>query len=104
MAGVKKGTVNNPNGRPKGVPNKSTVLAREAIARFVDDNSQRLQGWLDEIAADSPKDAFNCVKDLMEYHLPKLARSEHTGADGGTIDTKMEIVINHIKPKPVDEA
>ena len=37
------------NGRPKGVPNKSTALAREAIAKFVDGNSDRLQEWLDAI-------------------------------------------------------
>jgi len=37
-------------GRPAGSPNKSTALAREAIARFVDGNSYKLQEWLDSIA------------------------------------------------------
>jgi hypothetical protein len=40
----------NRSGRPKGTPNKSTALAREAIAKFVDGNSHKLQEWLDEIA------------------------------------------------------
>jgi hypothetical protein len=97
MAKFIKGHSGNPNGRGKGVTNKSTEIARVAIAKFVDNNSERLQGWLDEIAADDPYKAFNCVKDLMEYHLPKLARSEHTGADGGAIDTKTEITITHVK-------
>lgn len=77
-------------GNRKGVPNKSTALAREAIARFVDDNSERLQGWLDQIAQDNPKDAFNCVKDLLEYHIPKLARTELTGADGGDLEITLK--------------
>lgn len=77
-----KGTTNNPHGRPKGVPNKSTNLAREAIARFIDDNSERLQGWLDEIASKDPQAAFNCVRDLLEYHLPKIARTEIANPDG----------------------
>jgi hypothetical protein len=75
-------------GRPKGLPNKSTAAAREAIARFVDGNVDRLQGWLDEIAADpkhGPMAAFKCVQEVMEYHIPKLARTEHTGKDGGAI-------------------
>ena len=75
-------------GRIKGVPNKSTVAAREAIARFVDGNVERLQGWLDEIAADpkhGPVVAFKCVQEVMEYHIPKLARTELTGKDGGAI-------------------
>lgn len=63
-------------GRPKGVANKSTERAREAIAVFVEGNSERLQGWLDEIAADDPYKAFQCVKDIMEYHLPKLQRTD----------------------------
>ena len=72
----------NRNGRPKGVPNKSTALAREAIARFVDGNSHKLQEWLDEIAMNEklgPKVAFDCFMQVAEYHVPKLARTEHTG-------------------------
>jgi hypothetical protein len=72
----------NRNGRPKGVPNKSTALAREAIAKFVDGNSHKLQQWLDEIAMNEklgPKVAFDCFMQVAEYHVPKLARTEHTG-------------------------
>jgi hypothetical protein len=69
-------------GRPAGVPNKSTSMAREAIARFVDGNSDKLQGWLDEIAANEklgPKVAFDCFMQVAEYHVPKLARVEQVG-------------------------
>jgi hypothetical protein len=69
-------------GRVAGVPNKSTALAREAIAKFVDGNSHKLQQWLDEIAMNEklgPKVAFDCFMQVAEYHVPKLARTEHAG-------------------------
>ena len=69
-------------GRVAGVPNKSTALAREAIARFVDGNSHKLQEWLDEIAMNEklgPKVAFDCFMQVAEYHVPKLARVEQVG-------------------------
>ena len=69
-------------GRVAGVPNKSTALAREAIAKFVDGNSHKLQQWLDEIAMTEklgPKVAFDCFMQVAEYHVPKLARTEHAG-------------------------
>lgn len=75
-------------GRPRGLANKSTVAAREAISRFVDGNIERLQGWLDDIAADpkhGPLMAFRCVQEILEYHIPKLARTEFTGEDGREI-------------------
>lgn len=73
-------------GRVAGVPNKATSLAREAIANFVDDNAPKLNQWLDEIyKKDGPRAAFDCVKDLFEYHVPKLARTELTGNDGGPV-------------------
>lgn len=64
-------------GRAKGVTNKATTTAREAIATFVDGNADRLVGWLDQIAVDSPKDAFNAFMSVVEYHIPKLARQEN---------------------------
>jgi hypothetical protein len=78
-------------GRVKGVPNVATRNAREAIARFVDGNAERLQGWLDQIAEDpkhGPLAAFKCVQEVMEYHIPKLARTELTGDGGGPVVIK----------------
>jgi hypothetical protein len=70
-------------GRQTGTPNKATAAAREAIARFVDGNADRLQGWLDEIHRDRGAEAaFGCFTSLLEYHVPKLQRSEVTGKDG----------------------
>lgn len=89
VKGVKK-----PNQGKRG-PNKTTLLAREAIARFVDGNAERLQGWLDEIAeSKGPEAAFKCFADMLEYHVPKLARHEHTGEGGGPVKfERVEVAI-----------
>jgi hypothetical protein len=82
MSSTVEKTRKKTGGRVAGVPNKSTALAREAIARFVDGNSHKLQEWLDEIAMNEklgPKVAFDCFMQVAEYHVPKLARTEHTG-------------------------
>ena len=85
-ATAKRKPPNAGKGRKAGVPNKATANAREAIARFVDGNAERLNGWLDEIyEKDGPKAAFTCFTDLIEYHVPKLARHEHTGEGGGPV-------------------
>lgn len=93
-------------GRKAGTPNRATQNAREAIARFVDGNAHRLQGWLDQIAegireadqppteenpegvkgdwlvSPDPKRAFELFQSVIEYHVPKLGRLEHTDGDG----------------------
>lgn len=80
----KKGQKGGP-GRPKGLPNKTTQQAREAIAMFVDNNAHRLAGWLDEIAAENPQKAFDSFMAVVEYHVPKLARTEMVGDNGGPL-------------------
>jgi hypothetical protein len=81
-------------GRVAGVPNKSTALAREAIAKFVDGNSHKLQEWLDDIATNEklgPKVAFDCFMQVAEYHVPKLARTEHAGDE----DQPVKVIHEH---------
>lgn len=64
------------SGRKKGSENKATLAAREAIGLFVDNNAHRLQAWLDQIALNDPEKAFSLFQSVIEYHVPKLARSE----------------------------
>jgi hypothetical protein len=77
-------------------PPRASLAAREAIARFIDGNAERLQGWLDEIAVrDGPKAAFQCVVDLLEFHCPKLARQEHSSVDG----EPQTLIVKWLDPK-----
>ena len=92
-------TPKNLGGRPKGSPNKSTKAAREAIAEFVDGNAHRLEGWLDAIANGDPDNkippnpakAFELFQSVVEYHVPKLARTEVTGKDGGPQEHSIKV-------------
>ena len=87
-------------GRPSGSPNKVTADARQAIASFVDGNAHRLTEWLDQVASGvkvvemdgdepvekyvvppNPAKAFDMFQSVVEYHIPKLARMEHSGSD-----------------------
>lgn len=78
-------------GRVQGTPNKVTQLARESIALFVEGNVDRLTGWLDKIAEDSPDKAFSAFMSVVEYHIPKLARTEQTGAAGGPMQIDLNV-------------
>lgn len=74
-------------GRAPGTPNKATAEARQAIALFVDKNAHRLSDWLDRVANGDPEHdqkpnpakAFELFQSVIEYHVPKLARNEHSG-------------------------
>jgi hypothetical protein len=95
----RKGKTNNPNGRPSGTPNKATMEARQAIASFVDGNAHRLTEWLDSVAngdlsndvKPNPAKAFELFQSVVEYHIPKLARSEHVGEGGGPIKHQVNV-------------
>ena len=87
-------------GRVLGSTNKVTNEARQAIASFVDGNAHRLTEWLDQVAngvkvvemdgdeavekyvvPPNPAKAFDMFQSVVEYHIPKLARMEHSGSD-----------------------
>ena len=85
-------------GQGKRGPAKTTLQAREAIARLVDGNTHRLEGWLDEIASDpelGPMAAWKCMMDVLEYHVPKLQRTEITGEGGKPLEVT---VVSYRRP------
>jgi len=97
-------------GRARGTPNKATSDARQAIASFVDGNAHRLTEWLDKVAngvrnddgefvvPPNPAKAFDMFQSVVEYHVPKLARHEHTGDPNApvVIDTHLNL-FNELK-------
>ena len=80
-------------GRPKGIPNKSTATVREAIATLLERNADKMDEWLQMVAygddslgiKPAPDKALDIMQKMAEYHIPKLARTEVTGAEGGDV-------------------
>jgi len=90
-----RGGVREGGGRPAGVPNKVTQNARAAFAAFVDNNAPRMQEWLEQVAADpkhGPKVALETLLAVSEYHIPKLARTEHVGDGGGPMELRVALI------------
>ena len=92
-------------GRAKGTPNKATAEARQAIAAFVDGNAHRLTGWLDQVAAGvkndegeyvvppNPAKAFDMFQSVVEYHIPKLARTEVAGDPKNPLEVDVHVTV-----------
>jgi hypothetical protein len=69
-------------GRPKGTKNKSTREIREAISKVVSGKADKLDEWLDEIAAEGvygKARAIELIIKLSEFVLPKLSKQEISG-------------------------
>ena len=76
-------------GRPPGSVNKATAAVREAIARMAEDNAENFVSWITEVADKSPEKACDIYLRAIEYHIPKLARTEMVGNDGGPVSIKV---------------
>lgn len=66
-------------GRAKGTMNKVTADVRAAIAAFAEANVPKLQTWLDAVAEKDPARAAELLLRALEYHIPKVSRTEFSG-------------------------
>lgn len=79
-------------GRAPGTPNKATKEFRDTVTKLLSDNAANVETWLDQVAKGNgstrppdPAKALDLLARLAEYAAPKLARTEHTGEDGGAV-------------------
>lgn len=70
----------------KGVPNKATSKVKTAIALLAENNVDKMQEWLDQIAIENPLEALKFMLSLMEYNIPKLARTESAVEHSGQVN------------------
>jgi hypothetical protein len=78
-------------GRKPGTPNKHDSLARQAIARFAERNVPKIEEWVTQVAKEDPARAAEITLRAIEYHIPKLGRTELTGADGEKLSVSVSI-------------
>jgi len=76
--GQKKGQTGNPNGRPKGTPNKVTAEMKEKIQLFVESNFETLQKDFDNVDA---KDRLIIFERLLKYVIPTKIEQENVKPD-----------------------
>jgi hypothetical protein len=68
-----KGKSGNPNGRPKGTPNKITTDLRQWVTGFIQSNTGQIENdW----KALEPKDRIIMFEKLLKYSLPTLQSVE----------------------------
>jgi len=75
----KKGQSGNPKGRPKDSKNLTTEEIRLAFKELIESSLPDIQKWLQQVAADNPKEALKIVEAYSDFILPKLQRTELSG-------------------------
>jgi hypothetical protein len=98
--GLKKGNTNNPNGRPKGVPNKVTGQLRETITAFLEKNFEVI---LADFKKMQPKDRTKLYTDLLQYGLPKLQTTELDIDFSKMTDDQLDYIIGKLNQSANDQ-
>lgn len=80
-------------GRPKGAKNKATTDVRAAVVKMAEGMAGEVQEWIHEISEQDKVKAVELWLKVIEYHIPKIGRVEHTGKDGQALPDGIRIYL-----------
>lgn len=95
-----KGKTGNPNGRPKGTPNKVTTEMKEWVKELIDGNRELLT---QDLKALSPVERWRVVEKLMSFVMPKTQnieldnRTDYSHLSDEELDAKMKALERKLK-------
>ncbi len=96
-----KGKTNNPNGRPKGKPNKVTGEVREWIKAIIDKQRPQLEK---DLKALEPAERWRIVEKLMQYVVPKMQAIEANIDFNRLTDEQLDKLAGELLEKAGEEA
>jgi hypothetical protein len=94
--GPGKGKTNNPNGRPKGTPNKTTQEAKEFLQAILYDEFDNIKDSLARARADNDARYIDALVKLLAFIMPKQTDIT-TGGD--KLPNQMNITVTSEKAK-----
>lgn len=92
--GQRKGQTGNPNGRPKGTPNKVTADLRQWICNFIDENREQIRKDWQKL---EPKERLAMFEKLLKYALPTLQATTHEVDFERLSDEQLDYIIESLK-------
>lgn len=92
----RKGQTGNPNGRPKGSPNKATKDLRQWINGFIESQTDQIQQDWQQL---EPKDRIVLFEKLLKYSLPTLQATNLTTDLEKLSDEDLDRIVNEILNK-----
>ena len=90
---MEKGKTNNPNGRPKGKPNKSTLETRQFLNELLAKNQKQI---VKDLKMLEPKDRLNVIEKFMQYTTPKMASVSQTVDFKALTDEQLDEIIKKL--------
>jgi hypothetical protein len=91
---AKKGYTNNPNGRPKGKPNRTTKEVKQTLINFINENLDDLQSEYDKL---EPMQKFQFLEKILKFVVPTQNYTEADVNENILTDKDRKEVLERLK-------